>query len=187
MDVGTGDGRLVIREAHRDPRALVVGVDANASAMREAARRAAAKQSRGGCPNAIFVVAAVEALPAGMAGFAGRVTVNFPWGSLLRGCLGQEPAVLHRLAVLLDDGAELEALVSLVDRDGLVSPSEEHLRVSYRAASLDLQEYRQATSGEIATCRSSWARRLGAGLSRPVWRITAVRRRQHARAKPGGW
>ncbi|HEX2155999.1 MAG TPA: hypothetical protein VHS79_03275 [Actinomycetes bacterium] len=42
---------------------LVVGVDAGAAAMEEASRRAARRPGRGGLPNALFVVAAAEALP----------------------------------------------------------------------------------------------------------------------------
>ena len=64
-----------------------MGIDADAAAMAESSRRAAAPVSRGGLPNALFVVAAAEALPAGLAGAFDRVTVNLPWASLLRGAL----------------------------------------------------------------------------------------------------
>jgi 16S rRNA (adenine(1408)-N(1))-methyltransferase len=78
VDLGTGDGRHVLAVAAARPDRLVVGVDANAAAMAEASRRAAAKPRRGGLPNALFVVAAAEALPPELAGVAELVTAHFP-------------------------------------------------------------------------------------------------------------
>ena len=63
IDLGTGDGRYVLAAAAAQPDRLVIGVDANAQSMATASRRASAKPARGGLPNALFVVAAVEALP----------------------------------------------------------------------------------------------------------------------------
>jgi 16S rRNA (adenine(1408)-N(1))-methyltransferase len=60
VDLGTGDGRYVLAAAAEQPETLVIGVDASASAMAEAARRAAL---RVGLPNAVFVVAAAEHPP----------------------------------------------------------------------------------------------------------------------------
>lgn len=60
VDLGTGDGRRVLRAAAARPDTLVIGVDANAAGMVEASRRAA---RRGALPNALFVVAAAEHPP----------------------------------------------------------------------------------------------------------------------------
>jgi len=49
--------------AAAQPERLVIGLDADAAAMATASRRAAAKAGRGGLPNALFVVAPIEALP----------------------------------------------------------------------------------------------------------------------------
>jgi 16S rRNA (adenine(1408)-N(1))-methyltransferase len=84
----------VLAAAAAEPDRLVVGVDASAAAMAEASRRAARRPDRGGLPNALFVVAAAEALPPELDGLADLVTVHFPWASLLRGLLTADPAVL---------------------------------------------------------------------------------------------
>ena len=68
IDLGTGDGPYVLAAAAADPDRLIIGVDANSAAMAWASRRAVAKPTRGGLPNARFVVAAVEALPPELAG-----------------------------------------------------------------------------------------------------------------------
>src|ERR1043165_6603727 len=51
------------RRPSRNPTLLARGRDATASARPEASGRAAGKASRGGLPNALFVVAAAEAPP----------------------------------------------------------------------------------------------------------------------------
>jgi 16S rRNA (adenine(1408)-N(1))-methyltransferase len=78
VDLGTGNGRYVLATAAAQPDRLVIGVDANAAAMAEAARRAAANPDRGGLPNAVFLTAAVEAMPAELYGVADLVTAHFP-------------------------------------------------------------------------------------------------------------
>jgi 16S rRNA (adenine(1408)-N(1))-methyltransferase len=178
VDVGTGDGRAVLARARRWPGELILGVDASADAMREASRRAAAAPSRGGLPNARFFVEAAEALPGPLAGAADLVTVTMPWGSLLRGVLGQDTAVLRGLAGLLAEDGRLEALVSVTPRDGLAGIAElapghrEAIAIAAGAVGLHLVTFRPATGEEVAATGSSWARRLG---PRPVWRLATVR------------
>ena len=84
IDIGTGDGRFVLRTARDRPQSLVIGIDPVQEAMAGVARRASAKPSRGGVPNALFLVASAEALPGALSSKASLVTVNYPWGALLR-------------------------------------------------------------------------------------------------------
>jgi hypothetical protein len=137
--------------------------------MAEASRRAAAPVRRGGLPNALFVVAAAEAPPHELAGLAARVTVRFPWGSLLRGCLGRDVRVPAGLAQLVAPGGELELLLAPAERDGLHDfPTEPGAVIAaaahaFRALGPDLVDGRVATDAEIRGSGSTWARRLLAG------------------------
>jgi 16S rRNA (adenine(1408)-N(1))-methyltransferase len=148
----------VLAAAARHPDTLTIGVDASRRASR-----------RNALPNALFVVAAAEHPPEGLRGLAGSLTVNFPWGSLLRGLLGRDDAVLDGVAQLLAPGAEGLVLLSVVRRDGLPpAPPWHELAGAYSRQGLDLVEARPATPQEVAASRSSWARRLRAGTDRPV-------------------
>jgi tRNA G46 methylase TrmB len=60
IDLGTGDGRYVLRAAAEHLDTLVIGLDANAAAMAEASRRA---ERRHALPNALFLVGAAEHPP----------------------------------------------------------------------------------------------------------------------------
>jgi 16S rRNA (adenine(1408)-N(1))-methyltransferase len=98
--------------------------------------------------------------------------VHFPWGSLLRGLLGADDAVLGGVARLLAPGAAGTVLLSVVPRDGVAPvPPAEALAAAYARAGLGLVEARPATADEIEATRSSWAKRLRAGTARPITRL----------------
>src|SRR5262245_21096357 len=134
--------------------------------MRRASRAAARPIDKGGLPNALFVVAAVESIPDELEAVADEVRVAFPWGSLLRGILGRDERALRGIARLATCGAPIRALVSITERDDLglgtdVEPA------PYEAQGLRLIEVRPAGPGEVAPARASWAKPLPAGLRRP--------------------
>jgi 16S rRNA (adenine(1408)-N(1))-methyltransferase len=170
VDLGTGDGRHVLAAAARRPDTLVIGVDADAAAMADSSRRAS--RGRAALPNALFAVAAAERPPEALHGMAGSLTVNFPWGSLLRGLLGEDDAVLAGVARMMAPGAEGAVLLSVVPRDGMPPvPPLASLAPAYARHGLELVEMRPATPDEVAASGSSWAKRLRAGRERPVTRL----------------
>jgi 16S rRNA (adenine(1408)-N(1))-methyltransferase len=169
----------VLATAAAEPDRLVVGVDANAAAMATASRRAGAAPRRGGLPNALFVLAAAEALPCELDGVADLVTVHFPWGSLLRGLLAADPAVMAGVARVLRPGGTLAVLLSSTDRDrgagvGPVGEATlEALAGPYARCGLTVTEVRPAGAADVAAAHSSWGKRLGAGARRPAWLLRA--------------
>src|SRR5215211_1204309 len=168
IDVGTGDGRAVLDAAAREPGSLVLGLDASAAAMIEASRRAAAPAGKGGRPNVRFVVASAEAAPRALAGSADLVTVRFPWGSLLRGCLGLDAGVATGVAGLVADGGALELLLAPASRDhleGVPTGAQEVVAAAacaFEPFGFQLAVGRVATPAEIAAPGSTWAKRLAA-------------------------
>ncbi len=179
VDVGAGDGRAVLLRAAAEPGSLVVAIDAAAAAMTDASRRG----DRHGPANALFMAAGVEALVASpLAGQADLVTVQFPWGSLLRGIVGLDDAALPGLASLLAARGRLEVLASVVPSDGisgmacLDDAAVPAIRRAWSAAGLRLAAARPATAAEVDASGSTWARRLRAGRdARPTWRLEGTR------------
>jgi 16S rRNA (adenine(1408)-N(1))-methyltransferase len=189
VDLGTGDGRAVLSAAAADPRALVIGIDADAAAMAQSSRRAARPTRKGGLPNALFVVAAAEAVPRELHGRADVVTVRFPWGSLLRGVLGLDRTVGLGIAALVrPDGGRVDALVSVTERDridgfdALDAAALERIAAAHRAIGLELVSAADASIPEIRAAGSTWGKRLVAGRAdRPVVRLS-LRRLERPRA-----
>ena len=179
VDIGTGDGRAVVARARAEPRSLVLGVDAAAAAMTEASRRAA----RRGPANVLFLAAGVESLACTvLAGTVDLATVNFPWGSLLRGVLGLDVAALAGVAALVAPGGRVEVFASVVASDQVegsprsTRPANPRSAGAWAAVGLDLVALRPASAAEIAASGSSWARRLRATRdARPVWRLELCR------------
>ena len=105
-----------------------------------------------------------------MLGAADALTINFPWGSLLRGVLGHDDAVLAGVAALLAPGARGSVLFSVTPRDGVPAPVDD-LAAVYARHGLSVQS-RPATD---ITVRSSWAKRLRAGTAaRPVTQLSVT-------------
>ena len=162
VDIGTGTGQAVLRRARREPRTLVIGVDAEPGAMADASRKAAANVAKGGLPNALFLVESAERLAGCLAGRADLVTVVLPWGSLLRGILDADEVIVLGLREILRVNGELLLFLSEIDRsqvDALVS----------RFEGFEPIEVREATESDAAALSSGWARRLGIPGSRPAW------------------
>lgn len=177
IDVGTGDGRAVLVAAARDPRILAIGLDPGASSMADASRRAARSARRGGLPNALFVVAAAEAIPSELSRIAGAVTVRFPWAALLRGSLGADRRVAAGIATLLAPGGTLELVLAPAERDNLGGLPTEPAAViaaasmTFEALGLTFIEGRHATAVEVRASGSVWARRLLGGRDGDAIRI----------------
>ena len=154
IDIGTGDGRQVYRVAREDPTGLFIGVDANAEALQQVSYRASRKPARGGVANAVFVHASLDDLPGALARLADRVTVFYPWGSLLRALVDPDERALAALAGLGRAGASFEARInrSAADPDALEL---ERLMCAYRRAGIHVAP--EAVSPDD---RSTWAARL---------------------------
>ena len=172
IDIGTGDGRAVLDAAAREPTTLVLGLDASAAAMIASSRRAAGPARKGGRANVRFILAAAESPPPALVGVADLVTVRFPWGSLLRGCLGLDATVAAGVAALVAPRGTLELLMAPSARDGLegvpieVDAIVAAARTAFEPFGLELVAGRAATAQEVAASGSSWAKRLDAGRSR---------------------
>lgn len=150
--------------------------------MADTSRRAAAKPSRGGVDNAMFLHASAEALPGSLAGTAGEIIVNYPWGSLLRALAAPDSAVLAKLAALGRPGASLTALINVqplrdaaqASRLGLGAANllqqPERLRDAYARAGFEDLRIRDATRDPVA--ETSWAKHLAVS-KREVWRLEA--------------
>jgi 16S rRNA (adenine(1408)-N(1))-methyltransferase len=170
VDIGTGTGQAVSRRARREPATLVIGVDAEASAMADASRQAARSPRRGGLANALFLVESAERLPGLLAGRADLVTVVLPWGSLLRAITAPDVNVVAGLRGLLRDGGELAIFLSDLTRADV-----ERLTRTYESLCFTRVELREVTAADVAELSSGWARRLGIPGSRPAW-IISLRR-----------
>ena len=123
---------------------------------------------REGLPNLVLLREPVETLA--LAAVADKVTVHFPWGSLLRGALAEDENVLDALCRLPRPGGALTLMVSVTARDGRAPLSEaEVARVmrAYLSRGFVVAATRPVMRGDVEAARSSWGKRLDVGGKRP--------------------
>jgi 16S rRNA (adenine(1408)-N(1))-methyltransferase len=171
LDLGAGDGKHALVEAHRRPDTLVVALDAAPDAMRATAARAAAKPARGGVSNAIFVWASAEQLPAELADVT-ELHCLMPWGSLLRALVRPDEAVLRRVAAACRPSAPFLVTLNLHawrPRVPEVGDSAEpapdsigELAAAYARAGWRLDIAAYLSGAQIVELGTSWTKRLGA-------------------------
>jgi 16S rRNA (adenine(1408)-N(1))-methyltransferase len=165
IDVGAGDGGYALYRAKTEPSTFAIALDASPDALSDGAWRA--KRAR--AANVVFLVEAVEHIPNELSGLADEVTVHFPWGSLLRGLLAADPAMLFPIASLLRLGGELRILLSATERDGYSNLTPDTLAAlasPYIDYGLRPLAIGWALPPDIAASRSGWAKRLRVGGTR---------------------
>jgi 16S rRNA (adenine(1408)-N(1))-methyltransferase len=172
LDVGTGDGRFVLRYAQEQPRRLVIGMDPVRENMRESSAKAAKKPERGGAANALFVAGSVEQPPDELRGVADEIFVTLPWGSLMRGIILGEEQVLGALASFGAPGALVRIVlntrifdepVPIEARDlPEVTPQyvRETLSAAFERAGMRIERTEWMDADEVATLGTTWAKRL---------------------------
>jgi 16S rRNA (adenine(1408)-N(1))-methyltransferase len=178
IDIGTGDGRFVYQSAREHPDRFHIGVDAQAGALEKISQKIYRKPAKGGLPNALFIQAAVEALPMELDGIADAVHIHFPWGSLLRAVAMGEEAVLRKLRGICAPGALLKIVIALdperdkseISRLKLEPLTPEFVRATliprFHAAGFGAMEYRAISPSEWPQLPTSWARRLAGNADR---------------------
>jgi len=95
-------------------------------------------------------------------GAADELTINFPWGSLLRGVLGHDDAVLAGVAALLAPRGSGSVLFSLTPRDGMPEPAGD-LAAVYARHGLGPQRKPQPTDTDRARYTAQPTRPASAG------------------------
>jgi 16S rRNA (adenine(1408)-N(1))-methyltransferase len=172
VDLGAGDGRFAYRYAQQHSERFTIAIDPVAENLAEMSAKAAGKPARGGVPNALFVVGSVERVPDELRAIADEAFVNLPWGSLMRGLILGDAAVLGGVASLAKPGAAVRVVlntrifddpVPLEARD-LPELTPEYARETlapvYERHGLRLIEARWMDADEVAALGTTWAKRL---------------------------
>jgi 16S rRNA (adenine(1408)-N(1))-methyltransferase len=169
LDLGTGDGRFVQHLARGHPELAVIGVDLNAANLRRASRTATG--------NALFAVADALALPDALTGTATRVTINFPWGSLLHGLLAGDPALIAGLRRVASGAATLDIRVNagaLAEAGVTVEDGSRRLTAVLRESGCSVRDARLLGATDLRCWPTTWAKRLAFGQDPRAIQISAA-------------
>ncbi len=179
IDIGTGDGHYVRHLAQRCPASFTIGIDACRENLRGVSRHAP--------PNALFIIANARALPCELHGLATRITVNFPWGSLLTGLLDGDPGYLGGLVALARPDAMLEIRLNqgaLAEAGHSLAGGVWHIRETIGAAGFAITRSEPLDACALRAYPTTWAKRLAYGRDPSGWYLSATRRVEGLRASP---
>ena len=170
VDLGTGDGRYVRHLAAAHPTVGWIGVDLCHANLRESARRAPT--------NALFVIADALAMPAPLHGMAGRVTIEFPWGSLLRGLVDGDRTLVDGIAALGKPGVALDLDMclnagALAEEGWLLEAGVERVATALRHHGISKVAMRRLGQAELRCLPTTWAKRLAFGRDPRAVRLEA--------------
>ena len=172
IDIGTGDGRYVLHVARTCPNWFALGVDACRENLRKASRKAP--------PNALYVIANALALPkVELEAMASKVTINFPWGTLLTGLLDGEPMLLEGLLAIARPGAALEIRLNaeaLRVAGYTLDSGGARVRQPLYEAGFDVSDLVELDAGGLRRCQTTWAKRLAYGRDPRTVSLRAILR-----------
>jgi 16S rRNA (adenine(1408)-N(1))-methyltransferase len=165
VDLGTGDGKFVYKNALENPKTLFVGVDPAKHQMGTSSKKANRKKLN----NALFVIGSLEQLPEELLdwGHASALYINYPWGTLLQAIAKPTDAVLETLSGLLETSGKLEIIFGYeqekepgeTQRLELPELTQEYIEENI-IKTFEQKFFKLEKWGKIAE-NTSWGRRLG--------------------------
>jgi len=192
VDIGTGDGRFVYELARAHPEWFCIGIDPARENLEQYSARIQRKPRRGGLPNVLYIIASAENLPSELRGLAGRVFINFPWGSLLQAVVLGDQRVLAHIASMSSPGGRLEMLVNTsIFRDPIpirvqdlpeltLDYIDDVLAPAYAEAGLTIEERKVLGEEEMKQVQTTWGKRLAYGKDPGTFYIKAAVGRREA-------
>ena len=79
LDIGTGDGRFVYKNAEKDKKVFFVGMDPAEKQL----KMYSSKTNRKKLNNCLFIIGSIENVPSELFSFFDEIYINLPWGTLL--------------------------------------------------------------------------------------------------------
>lgn len=187
MDIGTGNGRFVYKNAKKNPNNFYIGIDPVSENMMEYASKSIKKPSKGGISNALYVVAAAEELPQELHHKADKIYINLPWGSLLEGVVKGTSVILNNIVNLAkppEAHVEMWFTYNDLHEAGEISRRElpplsiEYIKNTlspiYQSCGIDIFEIDIVDNDDLKKFDTQWSKRLGFGRARDVFRIKAI-------------
>ena len=158
VDLGTGDGRYVRHMAQTYQHTFVIGIDACRENLIANSRRAP--------PNALFIIANAYSLPLELEPIATQVTINFPWGSLLKGLLNDEPDLLDNLIRIAPTQVDLTVCLNAGALNVCGWSLHDGAHRIYHVLSMNgyrMKRPHDLTLSELQAYPTTWAKRLAYG------------------------
>ncbi len=178
IDLGTGDGRFVYKNALKSLETLYIGVDPSEKQLAIYSKQAQKKKLL----NVLFIVSSVDALPIELTNLANTVYINLPWGRLLEAVVKVDSGMKDVINLLVPDG-NLEIVLGY---DQSLEPTEtarlhlpeinltyinQHIIPKMQLLGFSLVESVTLEKDVIKQIDTTWAKKLAFGKERPIYKL----------------
>jgi 16S rRNA (adenine(1408)-N(1))-methyltransferase len=179
VDLGTGDGNFVYKNAVENHESLFIGVDPAEKQMEEFSKKTLRKK----LPNALFVQGSLEMLPEELLNSANKLYITLPWGSLLSAVASPTAnsilAIKNILAanaaveIIFGYDPELEPSESL--RLGLAKIDENYIRKEitpvFAQNGFQPESLACLKARDLKNLNSTWGKKISSRPTRPLFRL----------------
>lgn len=183
VDIGTGDGRYVFKNALLNPKAFYIGIEPSRKQIEIYSK----KTIRAKTPNVLFVLNSLEGIQNELDDVATQITINLPWGTLLQVIAKPDQTQIHTLAKMLKPNGIIEIIFgytqetepSEVTRLGLSTLDLTFIRNNvvpvFEKETLMLSDARLVQKEELKNFESTWSKKLSFGKDRPVFYLRFIK------------
>jgi 16S rRNA (adenine(1408)-N(1))-methyltransferase len=179
IDLGTGDGRFVYKNALSRKDVFFIGIDPAEKQLEIYSKKAIKEKLQ----NLIYILGSIEFLPEELKGSSDKMHINLPWGTLLENVVKPTKEGLDRLLGLLKEKAELEIILGYAPE---LEPTETK-RLDLPPINMDLvndiiipafeyrgfhmMEFFEMSKKQLGEVETTWAKRLSFGRDRRIYKI----------------
>lgn len=178
LDIGTGDGRFVFKNALKDVKNLYIGMDPAEQQLKIFSKKVNKKRLN----NSLFIVGSIENTPPELFSLIDRIFINLPWGTLLEKIVKSENSSVKNLHNLLKDEGEIEVIFGYLPE---LEPSEtKRLDLPKINGDFDVQqifssfkkhftivEMLRLNKKDLGKLETTWAKKLRFGNDRDIYKI----------------
>lgn len=183
IDIGTGEGEFIYKEARRNPEIMYIGLDSCADSMTHFSVKICKKPEKGGLNNVIYVVDDANTVSDDLAGAAEKIFIHLPWGSLRDGIIKGEQPLLENLTKVSRRSATLEIMIaysSQYEEREMASRNLPELTMQYLKGSLKdkfkqcgihMTEVSALNNEQLKNIQTKWAKKLAYGKNRDIFHL----------------
>lgn len=179
VDLGTGDGRFVYKNALENPKNLYIGVDPAYKQMDEFSKRAVKRKLN----NLLFSVGSFELLPVELERIADDLKIILPWGTLLKAVAEPTNESVEKMKFVLKEHGSLEIIFGYdpeieptqTARLGLEPQTLKDIKTKvipvYTKEGFNLNSVSIVMQKELHKFESTWGKRISQRDTRSIFRI----------------
>jgi len=178
LDLGTGDGRFVFKNALKNKSTLYIGLDPAEKQIQIYSK----KSNRRRLKNALYVIGSLENLPDELYSTVDKIFINLPWGTLLEKIVKSNEIYIEELSTILKKDGEIEIIFGYVpelepseterlDLPVIENESDVLKTFSTFKKTFEVIEMKRLLKEDLDKIETTWAKKLKFGKDRFIYKI----------------